>query len=644
MGLISAAFESADERMQRTERRLIEAALAVNEADTFAAAIDLLVEAAKDLVDADRISLLEWDSDFLGARVCAGTGMRDTTGVHVPANHAIAAHVRRSEPFVVEPPLTDGLPTDIQAALAEYGTYLCVPFALGGARAFSFQAGWLASVDEDMRHAAVSKLRLLARLTRIAFRAEVERNAVRAERRLRAVLDATPDGLVVRSDEGAIVNAAARELLAVDDDPPLTIEMHELDGTQVPPHDTPLTRAYSTGVKQSYRLRVTRYDGIDRIHEGTVAPVEDDEGRVFATVTMFRDVTDEHEAKFVSERFLERLFEALPTAVAVIDPDTREIKRANRAFQELVDRPLHEIVGTLPPYAWWSDQTAELNGRDSSGRHDSLYRRADGSIVPVEVTRTLVHGLHGDVAAVVAIASDLSERREFEQRLIQSGKLASIGELAAGVAHEINNPLFAILGLVEFLLMDAEDGSKAHERLSVIQSTALEIKEIVRALLDFAREGSNERADVSVSSVVAETLELIRRTNSAKHVEIVESYEGGALVVHAASNQLKQIFVNLISNAKLAMTSGGTITIAVRREGEDACVDVRDDGPGIDAEVMERIFEPFFTTRRDSGGTGLGLSVSLGIAEAHGGSLTVDSEPGCGTTFRVRLPLVEAAA
>ena len=631
--------------MQRTERRLIEAALAVNEADTFADAIGLLVEAARDLVEADRISLLEWDEDFLGARVCAGTGMRDTTGVHVPANDAIATHVRRSEPFVAAPPLTDGLPTDMQAALAEYGTYLCVPVAIGGGPAFSFQAGWLAAIDEDARHAAVSKLRLLARLTRIAFRAEVERNAVRAERRLRAVLDATPDGLVVRSDEGAIVNAAARELLAADDDPPVVIEMHELDGARVPSDDTPLTRARSTGEKQSYRLRVTRYDGIDRIHEGTVAPVKDDDGRVFATVTMFRDVTDEHEAKFVSERFLERLFEALPTAVAVLDPDTREIKRANRAFQELVDRPLEKIVGVNPPFAWWSDQTAELNAYDAAGRKDELYRRADGSIVPVEVTRTLVHGSHGDVAAVVVIANDLSERREFEQRLIQSGKLASIGELAAGVAHEINNPLFAILGLVEFLLMDTEAGSKAHERLSVIQSTAIEIKEIVRALLDFAREGSNERADVSVAGVIAETLELVRRTNSAKHVEIVETYEDGALVVHAASNQLKQIFVNLISNAKLAMAGdGGTIAIAVRREGDDACIDVRDDGPGIDPELMERIFEPFFTTRRDSGGTGLGLSVSLGIAEAHGGSLTVDSKPGAGSTFRVRLPLVEEAA
>ena len=128
----------------------------------------------------------------------------------------------------------------------------------------------------------------------------------------------------------------------------------------------------------------------------------------------------------------------------------------------------------------------------------------------------------GVPAATVVLIADKSERRNFEQRLIQSGKLASIGELAAGVAHEINNPLFAILGLVEFLLMEAEPGTKARDRLEMIQGTALEIKEIVRALLDFARERSDELSLVSLNDVAAQTVELMRRTSSAKQVEIVE--------------------------------------------------------------------------------------------------------------------------
>ena len=206
--------------------------------------------------------------------------------------------------------------------------------------------------------------------------------------------------------------------------------------------------------------------------------------------------------------------------------------------------------------------------------------------------------------------------------LVQSGKLAAIGELAAGAAHEINNPLFAILGLTEFLLKEAEPGSKARQRLELIQQTGLEIKEIVRALLDFARENAEERHEVALDDVVRSTVDLVRRTNAHKGVELLDTYEDAGALVYASPNQLKQIFLNLIANARQAMPNGGTVTVDVRTEGGFAVATVSDDGPGIEADVLSRIFEPFFTTKRNTGGTGLGLSVSIGIAEAHGGALT----------------------
>jgi two-component system, NtrC family, sensor kinase len=276
-------------------------------------------------------------------------------------------------------------------------------------------------------------------------------------------------------------------------------------------------------------------------------------------------------------------------------------------------------------------------------KYERLLRRKSGELVPAELTKTLICDADGHPTATVVLIADRTERRNFEQRLIQSGKLASIGELAAGVAHEINNPLFAILGLVEFLLMEAEPGTKSHDRLEVIQGTALEIKEIVRALLDFARERSDERSLVSLSDIAAQTVELMRRTSAAKQVEIVERFSDVDVPVEASANQLKQIFVNLISNAKQALKDcGGTITVEVGRDGGCAWAEVRDDGPGIPEHLRSRVFEPFFTTRRDAGGTGLGLSVSLGIAESHGGSLVVDSTAG-GATFRLQVPLAEEA-
>jgi signal transduction histidine kinase len=234
-----------------------------------------------------------------------------------------------------------------------------------------------------------------------------------------------------------------------------------------------------------------------------------------------------------------------------------------------------------------------------------------------------------------------AEERQLQQQLAQSGKLAAIGELAAGVAHEINNPLFAILGLTEFLLKESEVGSKAHARLELIQQTGLEIKEIVRALLDFARENAEERHVVSLDEVARSAVDLVRRTNAHKGVELVDDYEGSEVLVYASPNQLKQIFLNLIANARQAMPGGGTVAVSVRREGDQAIATVADDGPGIDPTIAERIFEPFFTTKRLAGGTGLGLSVSLGIAEAHGGRLTVASDPGAGATFTLSLPVAD---
>jgi two-component system, NtrC family, sensor kinase len=229
-------------------------------------------------------------------------------------------------------------------------------------------------------------------------------------------------------------------------------------------------------------------------------------------------------------------------------------------------------------------------------------------------------------------------------RLVQSGKLAALGELAAGVAHEINNPLFAILGLTEFLLKDSEPGTQQHERLMLIQETGLEIKEIVRALLDFARENAEERHVVELETVVRSTVDLVRRTNAHKGVELIEAYDASGIEVHASANQLKQIVLNLVANARQAMPNGGTARVGVYRERDQALVVVADDGPGMPPDVLDRVFEPFFTTKRDTGGTGLGLSVSLGIAEAHGGSLSVFSQPGGGATFTLRLPVAGGGA
>jgi PAS domain S-box-containing protein len=338
------------------------------------------------------------------------------------------------------------------------------------------------------------------------------------------------------------------------------------------------------------------------------------------------------------EEVLRQLVASLPTAVCVSDPETHSVRAVNAAFTDLVGFDERDIVGALPPYPWWAVGPEDLPPEtDGSASADGLFRAKEGTLIPVEIRQTLIRDGDGPLARL-AFVTDRSERRQLEQRLLESGKLAAIGQLAAGVAHEINNPLFAILGLVEFLLKDAEAETKSHERLVLVQQTALEIKEIVRALLDFAREPADVTTTVSVREVAAQTVDLVRRTIAAKDIEIVEHYGDGPTIVSGSPNQLKQIFLNLLTNAQQAMPEGGTVTVAVENSGDLVRATVTDTGPGIPAETLALIFEPFYSSKRRSGGSGLGLSISRGIAQMHGGDLAAESLAGAGASFVLTLP------
>jgi PAS domain S-box-containing protein len=511
-----------------------------------------------------------------------------------------------------------------------------LPFAVETARA-TFHASWHTALDDTQAAEAAATLRTLTRLTTLAERALRERE----QQNFDAILDGVADGVVLSSPARIALNAAARRILGVVDPDTFNIADHNprhLDGTpyEVFPGRVPGHETIEKGEGSHFRIRATSLTGRELVLDGTVSPV----GGTGAAI-VFRDVTDEHRENVLNRQMLEAVFDAMPTAISVADPKTHKLLTVNRGFSELVGLPVEAIVGLEPPFPWW-EPSEDFDSSFAIGqRVERIYRLEDGRPKPVQISAHAVPGEDGEPALLLALIRDTSEERRMQQQLVQSGKLAAIGELAAGVAHEINNPLFAILGLTEFLLNEAEPGSKAVQRLELIQQTGLEIKEIVRALLDFARENAEERHVVPLEDVVQATVDLVRRTNAHKGVELIDSYDASGAPVTASPNQLKQIFLNLIANARQAMPNGGTVTVDVRQDSDWVIASVSDDGPGIESTVLERIFEPFFTTKRLTGGTGLGLSVSLGIAEGHGGTLTAASEPGRGATFTLRLPLAD---
>lgn len=234
------------------------------------------------------------------------------------------------------------------------------------------------------------------------------------------------------------------------------------------------------------------------------------------------------------------------------------------------------------------------------------------------------------------LQDQMVELRSTQEQLIQSAKLAAIGELASNVAHEINNPLTSIIGFTE-MLKEEEDIGLIKGRLEIIEKESLRARDIVRQLLQFARKRPLQAVEIDLNEVIREVIPLVEAHARANKVELSETYEALPKIV-GDPNQLKQVFLNIINNALAVMPEGGKLSIRTARLGEYILADFEDSGPGIPVEIMSRIFEPFFTTKKDKG-TGLGLSISYRIIQDHGGRIDVENRDGAGAKFSVRLPI-----
>lgn len=250
----------------------------------------------------------------------------------------------------------------------------------------------------------------------------------------------------------------------------------------------------------------------------------------------------------------------------------------------------------------------------------------------------------GKVTAVLCIARDITENKNLERQLINAEKLASIGTLAAGVAHEVNNPLGVILGFCDLLLRKKDKDSQEYEDLKTIERQGFHCKQVVENLLSFARLGEGYAEHADVNQCIQEIIKVVNHTLEMNNIDLKRSLSDGLPLVQGDPRQLQQVFLNLITNAVSAMPSGGTLKIRtyLERASRKAVIRIEDDGTGIREEHMDRIFEPFFTTKPEGEGTGLGLFVSYGIIVRFGGTIdcvsqqTTPEKPG-GTAFTIKL-------
>jgi two-component system NtrC family sensor kinase len=249
--------------------------------------------------------------------------------------------------------------------------------------------------------------------------------------------------------------------------------------------------------------------------------------------------------------------------------------------------------------------------------------------------------------AIDSMAQAVAEREELleqatRQQIGRSEKLASVGRLAAGVAHEINNPLTGVLAFADMLRSKENMDDQDRQDLDLIVRETKRAREIVRGLLDFARETPSVKSCLNLNEVLGQTVRLLGKREAFQNIYIVENFAERLPPVNGDKNQLQQVFLNLCLNACEAMPDGGTLLVGTSFAADRVVVEVTDTGCGIKKEHLDQIFEPFFTTKPVGKGTGLGLSVSYGIVRQHGGTLEVASDEGKGTTFTVSFPAAGA--
>ncbi|MGE5234013.1 MAG: ATP-binding protein [Acidobacteriota bacterium] len=334
------------------------------------------------------------------------------------------------------------------------------------------------------------------------------------------------------------------------------------------------------------------------------------------------------------ERHSEGIIESSPAGIAVLDEDDRVVS-ANLALAALggleraaaLGRRVTELLplGTLPE----AGAVGERAFTDSDGRE----RHLQISVAPL--------GSGATGAQRVLVVQDTSERVAMERALEEKDRLASLGMLAAGVAHEVNTPITGISSYAQMLLAETATSDPRYELLKKVERQTFRAARIVNSLLSFARKREHEAEPLDLAALLGECAELLRERMSKRDVRLEWTPPREDCTVVGNDGELQQVFTNLMLNAIDAMAergTGGTLTLRMGATGERVCVAVEDDGPGIPPELAEKVFQPFFTTKLGRGGTGLGLAISYDLVRRHGGELKLDNRPGGGCRFLIELP------
>jgi PAS domain S-box-containing protein len=420
----------------------------------------------------------------------------------------------------------------------------------------------------------------------------------------------------------------------------------------VRPNEEPvLGRAGSqSGSTRTREIRVRKKDGTAAICVDTSTGVLDD-GRIVRYQGTLVDVTEKRAMERQlrhQEEFRRRLLESFPNLILVVDMEERYTFISPRIRdllgygpEQLLGKKIGEVTDTSAELVTLYQGVAKCQQTLAASEYGA--RHHDGSWRTMRGTASCLLDAEGKPAGVIISVQDITMEKKLEQQIIQSERLAAMGQMIGGFAHELNNPLTSILGITE-LAQEGEASESTRKQLGILQQQARRAAEIVQNLMYFARPPAPGRSAVNLSELIQRSLHLQAYALRKSNITVDFLQEPTLPAVTADPNQLMQVFMNLILNAEQAIRQGrdkGTIRVRVGQRPDSVWVTFQDDGPGIAADILPHIFDPFFTTKRPGRGTGLGLSICKTVLREHGGNIEAEAAPGAGAVFTITLPITE---
>jgi len=475
----------------------------------------------------------------------------------------------------------------------------------------------------------------------------------RSEVRFAELFESLREGIFFTSPEGQILDANPALVRMLGYGSKEELLAHNFREMYVDParRDAIVKEMREKGSAQDRELLLRRKDGAQIHCLASGFAIRDNFGNLIRLQGTLVDVTERLEIKkrlHDEEEFVRRLVASFPDAIAVLNRDGNFTFVSQRIEDILGARPQEFIGEFIGARAHADDRPklAEVFGKLISGHVSQIQlefrtMHADGSWRTLRASAGPLFDEAGYITGVVASARDVTESKLSEQQLMQKEKLTAMGQMMAGVAHELNNPLTAILGISDLLRERATDDS-TRRQVEIVLNQARRAAAIVQNLLAFSRPATQGRAKLKVEDIVQKALQLHQVALKQKNISVEFSASDNLPPIQGEMRLLTQVFSNLIVNAEQAISSvrdRGNLRISLERSDTNVSVTFADDGAGIPPENIGKIFDPFYTTKRPGGGTGLGLTICLALVKEHGGTIEVQSSPGAGASFRVLIPV-----